>query len=181
MAALDNDETNKRLTFLFRFEEEFRIPLVKRQRFNSSEAEGLLVICRGCCRCSANGHGTGFPRRLLRCRGTHTGGARSLPGTGTRHWPPVPGLCCHGSGRGQLFQAMLGDGSHPTPWPAERGALVPLPPISLSPAGVQLHKQTWCCLWGKDHVHQLRGRNCCHGIRGLGRHRPSAYLETAHR
>lgn len=64
VAALDNDETNKRLTFLFRFEEEFRIPLVKRQRFNSSEAEGLLVIRRGCCQCSTNGHGTGFPSTL---------------------------------------------------------------------------------------------------------------------
>lgn len=64
VAALDNDETNKRFTFLFRFEEEFRIPLVKRQRFNSSEAEGLLVICRGCCRRSTNGHGTGFPSTL---------------------------------------------------------------------------------------------------------------------
>lgn len=64
VAALDNDETNKRFTFLFRFEEEFRIPLVKRQRFNSSEAEGLLVICRGCCRRGTNGHGTGFPSTL---------------------------------------------------------------------------------------------------------------------
>lgn len=69
MAALDNDETNKRFTFLFRFEEEFRIPLVKRQQFNSSEAEGLLVICRGCCQRSTNSHGTGFPSMLPRAMG----------------------------------------------------------------------------------------------------------------
>lgn len=64
VAALDNDETNKRLTFLFRFEEEFRIPLVKRQQFNSSEAEGLLVIRSERCRRSANGPSLGFPRAL---------------------------------------------------------------------------------------------------------------------
>lgn len=77
VAALDNDETNKRLTFLFRFEERFRIPLVKRQQFNSSEAEGLLVIHRGCCQHSTNGHGLGFPVTLpvRGARGTRVPGA----------------------------------------------------------------------------------------------------------
>lgn len=145
MAALDNDETNKRLTFLFRFEEEFRIPLVKRQQFNSSEAEGLLVICRGCCRCSANGHGTGFPRSLLAlqrpeepaCRR----GERSLlpetrHGSGKQCWARAHGLCfvekAEGSFSG-LHWVMQTMQTHS--WPAKRGASVPLPPDSLSPAG----------------------------------------------
>lgn len=156
VAALDNDETNKRLTFLFRFEEEFRIPLVKRQQFNSSEAEGLLVIHRGCCRCSANGHGTGFPRTLpaTRCpeeaacrRGERRLLQETQRGTGKQRGARVPGLSFVGkaedsfSGLRRAMQATQSRG-----WPAERGALVPLHPTSLSLLGWQLRKQTWRCV-----------------------------------
>lgn len=67
VAALDNDETNKRLTFLFRFEERFRIPLVKRQQFNSSEAEGLLVIHRAAASTALMATAQASPERSL-CR-----------------------------------------------------------------------------------------------------------------
>lgn len=173
VAALDNDETNKRLTFLFRFEEEFRIPLVKRQQFNSSEAQGLLVIGRGCSWHSANGHGTGFPKRSL-CRGS----PRKPPAGG------VKGDCFERPGAGLGNSTGLECRGFPL-WKRQRavslsctGRYKPYKPTagqpSLCPKLLHpllrhgLHKKMWCCVQWKDHVNELWGRNLLPRKKGLG-------------
>lgn len=174
VAALDNDETNKRLTFLFRFEERFRIPLVKRQQFNSSEAEGLLVIHRGCCQHSTNGHGSGFPGTLPVPRSPC---ARGWAETAWDSWPGT-------QHRAQLHRLSLVEEAgtvflgcpkqwkphKPTAgWPSVGSGHL-CPPVSSSPAGeaaasanVMLH--TW-----EGQVNQLWGRSYFHEVGALGRH-----------
>lgn len=191
VAALDNDETNKRLTFLFRFEERFRIPLVKRQQFNSSEAEGLLVIHRGCCQHSTNGHGSGFPGTLPVPRCPRNPCAQGCLGTAPDTW----------SGTGEQHRAQLhriplvgeaGTGFLGCPkhckthkptagWPSVgSGHLCPqyLHPLR----GQELLQQMWCCTQWKGHVNEIWGRGYFYKVGALGKHiapLSCTFLDTA--